>query len=174
MRVLENCINGRRTVWEDPFKAGRNGVAGLVQAMEMHSPLSLVVLMLGVNDFQSVHSNTALMSALGSERLIGLIRSAPIEPGMPVPEILLIAPPEMSEPKGDIAAKFEGAFLRSVGLSDALRNLAVRQAVQFLDAGASIHCSEIDGVHLDRDQHQVLGLAVAKYVLDKNLLEYKN
>ncbi len=24
-RVIENCLNGRRTVWNDPFKPGRNG-----------------------------------------------------------------------------------------------------------------------------------------------------
>lgn len=25
VRVIEDCLNGRRTVWEDPFKPGRNG-----------------------------------------------------------------------------------------------------------------------------------------------------
>ena len=51
VRVVENCLNGRRTVWNDPFKAGRNGAEGMAQVIEMHSPLSLVVLMLGTNDF---------------------------------------------------------------------------------------------------------------------------
>jgi hypothetical protein len=55
VRVLEDCLNGRRTVWEDPFKPGRNGQIGLAQRIEMHSPLALVILMLGTNDFQSMH-----------------------------------------------------------------------------------------------------------------------
>jgi lysophospholipase L1-like esterase len=93
LRVFENCINGRRTVWSDPFKAGRNGANGLAQVVEMHSPLSLIIMMLGVNDFQSSHTNTAALSAVGSARLIDIIRHAPIEPGMPVPEILVVAPP---------------------------------------------------------------------------------
>jgi lysophospholipase L1-like esterase len=46
LRVIEDCLNGRRTVWEDPFKPGRNGLDGLAQRIEMHSPLSLVILML--------------------------------------------------------------------------------------------------------------------------------
>ena len=25
VRVIEDCLNGRRTVWNDPFKPGRNG-----------------------------------------------------------------------------------------------------------------------------------------------------
>ena len=28
-RVIENCLNGRRTVWDDPFKPGRNGLQGI-------------------------------------------------------------------------------------------------------------------------------------------------
>ena len=28
VRVVEDCLNGRRTVLEDPFKAGRNGLEG--------------------------------------------------------------------------------------------------------------------------------------------------
>src|SRR5208283_6179489 len=65
VRVIEDCLNGRRTVWEDPFKPGRNGLAGLAQRIEIHSPLSLVMLMLGNNDFQSMHPHTAWHAALG-------------------------------------------------------------------------------------------------------------
>jgi len=46
IRVMEDCLNGRRTVWDDPFKPGRNGLEGLAQRMEIHSPLALVILML--------------------------------------------------------------------------------------------------------------------------------
>ena len=44
VRVIEDCLNGRRTVWDDPFKPGRNGLVGLAQRIEIHSPLALVVL----------------------------------------------------------------------------------------------------------------------------------
>ena len=46
VHVIEDCLNGRRTVWEDPFKAGRNGLEGLAQRIEVNSPLDLVILML--------------------------------------------------------------------------------------------------------------------------------
>ena len=55
VRVIEDCLNGRRTVWEDPFKPGRNGIIGIEQRIEVNSPLSLVILFLGTNDFQSMH-----------------------------------------------------------------------------------------------------------------------
>src|SRR5271165_4429661 len=53
VRVIEDCLNGRRTAWEEPFNAGRNGLEGLAQRIEINSPLSLVVLMLGTNDFHT-------------------------------------------------------------------------------------------------------------------------
>ena len=51
VRVIEDCLNGRRTVFEDPYKPGRNGLTGLEQRIEVNSPLDLVILMLGTNDF---------------------------------------------------------------------------------------------------------------------------
>lgn len=70
VRVVEDCLNGRRTVWDDPFKAGRNGLAGLAQRIEINSPLALVVLMLGTNDFQSMHQNKAWHAAQGIAALV--------------------------------------------------------------------------------------------------------
>ena len=65
VRVIEDCLNGQRTVFEDPFKPGRNGLTGLAQRIEINSPLALV----------------------------NAIRQAPIEPGMPVPPVMIVAPP---------------------------------------------------------------------------------
>ena len=42
VRVVEDCLNGRRTVWDDPFKPGRNGLVGLAQRIEIHSPLDAI------------------------------------------------------------------------------------------------------------------------------------
>jgi len=168
-RVHENCINGRRTVWEDPFKSGRNGASGLPQVIEMHSPLTLVILMLGVNDFQAAHCNTPALSAMGSARLIDVICNAPVEPGMPVPEILVVAPPALKAAKGAISAKFSGAAKRSEGIGSALEEMAKQQGVCFFDSDTVVRCSETDGVHLDQDQHQALGEAIAMYVCSKIL-----
>src|SRR5580692_11670183 len=79
VRVVEDCLNGRRTVWDDPFKPGRNGLEGLAQRIESQSPLSLVILMLGTNDFQFSHPyNNAWAAAQGIAALVGEIRTAPI------------------------------------------------------------------------------------------------
>lgn len=165
VRVIEDCLNGRRTVWEDPFKPGRNGLVGLAQRIEVNSPLALVILMLGTNDFQSMHPHNPWHAAQGIAALVSAIRQAPIEPGMPVPRVLIVAPPPIEAPRGPIAPKFLGAETKSVGLSDAYRAVARDLDCAFFDAAAVTSPSRVDGVHLDEDQHALLGRALADVVL---------
>jgi lysophospholipase L1-like esterase len=161
VRVIEDCLNGRRTVWDDPYKPGRNGLAGLAQRIEVNSPLALVVLALGTNDFQSMHPHNAWHSAQGIAALVAAVRGAPIEPGMPVPPVLVMAPPQFGEPRGPIAPKFEGGQARSRGLAEEYRKVSAELGCHFFDAGAVTPSSRVDGVHLDADQHAKLGEAMA-------------
>jgi lysophospholipase L1-like esterase len=164
VRVIEDCLNGRRTAWDDPFKAGRNGRIGLEQRIEVNSPLTLVVLMLGTNDFQSVHDFNAGHSAQGIAALVRAVKLAPIEPGMPAPKILIVAPPEIHEAKGAMALKFEGARAKCAGLAATYAAVARELECAFFDAGAVTTTSRIDGVHLDADQHELVGEALAVVV----------
>lgn len=161
VRVTEDCLNGRRTAFDAPDKPGRNGSVGLEQKIEIHSPLDLVILMLGINDFQSVHQHSVDDSAAGMTALINGIRKAPIEPGMPIPKILLVAPPMIGRLDNSTSAKFSGAAEKSAGLATAYAAVARQTDCQFFDAGSAVTTSPIDGVHLDADQHNKLGHALA-------------
>ena len=165
VRVLEDCLNGRRTVFDDPFLPGRNGLVGLAQKIEMHSPLALVMLMLGTNDFQCVHPHTAWHAAQGIATLVKAIRQAPIEPGMPIPPVLVIVPPAIDTPQGPIAGKFIGAELKCAGLAQAYRDVCAPLACPVFDAGSVTTSSRVDGVHLDCDQHLLLGQRLAEAVI---------
>jgi len=164
VRVIEDCLNGRRTAWGDPYKPGRNGLAGVEQRIEINSPLALVIVMLGTNDFQTVHQHDAWHSAQGLAAIVRAIRRAPVEPGMPVPEVLLVAPPPIRAPRGEIAPKFLGAEDRCVGLAGAYERVAGDEKCRFFDAGTVTTSSIVDGVHLDADQHAALGHELAKVV----------
>jgi lysophospholipase L1-like esterase len=164
VRVIEDCLNGRRTVWDDPYKPGRNGLAGLAQRIEVNSPLALVILALGTNDFQSMHPHNAWQSGQGIAALVYAVRTAPIEPGMPVPPVLVMAPPPFGEPRGPIAPKFEGGGEKSRGLAEEYRKVSAELGCHFFDAGTVTPSSRVDGVHLDADQHLKLGEAMAEAV----------
>lgn len=161
VRVLEDCLNGRRTVWEDPFKPGRNGLLGLAQRIEIHSPLALVILMLGSNDFQSMHPHNAWHAAQGIATLVQAIRTAPIEPGMPVPPVLVVVPPPIRTPRGTAVAKFAGGDAKCAGLAQAYREVCETLDCPMFDAGLVIRTSDVDGVHLDADAHHALADALA-------------
>jgi lysophospholipase L1-like esterase len=122
--------------------------------------LTLVILMLGTNDFQSVHPHNAWHAAQGVAALVGVIRNAPIEPGMVVPPVLLVAPPPIQTPKGLGAPKFSGGDLKCVGLADAYREMATVLGCSFFDAGTVVSASRVDGVHLNAAAQITLGKAL--------------
>ncbi len=165
VRVIEDCLNGRRTVWDDPFKPGRKGLDGLAQRIEVNSPLELVVLMLGANDLQNMHNNTAWHVAQGVAALVAAIRQAPIEPGIPVPPILIVAPPLITGAKGPMANKFSGAEERCAGMPGFLKEVAELNGCYFFDSNSVIAASKVDGIHLDEPEHKVLGEKIGEYVL---------
>jgi lysophospholipase L1-like esterase len=133
--------------------------------LEINSPLALVILMLGTNDFQSSHpQNDAFAASQGIAALVNAIRTAPIEPGMPIPPILIISPPHIQTPQGTIAPKFRGSQQRSAGLDQALRQVASDLKCHFFDAQTATTTSPIDGVHLEAAHHLQLGTALVEVV----------
>ena len=77
----------------------------------------------------------------------------------------LSGPPAISDPKVD-RTEFEGA--RGVELSGHRRSVSTGGSgppLHFFVAGSVISTPVVDGVHLDADQHQTLGIALAGVVL---------
>ncbi len=170
VRVIEDCLNGRRTMYEDAIRPGRNGLIGLQQRIEVNSPLSLVVFMLGSNDFQANHDHTADDAKQGMRTLINAIRQTQLEPGMPMPAILVVAPPPILPPKGDIAAKFKGAEQKCLGLAAAYQALCQEMHCAFFNAATVTTSSLVDGVHFDLDQHARFGAALSRFIADNQLI----
>lgn len=51
--VIEEGLNGRTTVWDDPTEGKhKNGLTYLIPCLETHAPIDLVILMLGTNDLK--------------------------------------------------------------------------------------------------------------------------
>ncbi len=91
---------------------------------------------------------------------------------MPVPQILVVAPPPIRTSPGPIAPKFEGGEVKFVGLAAAYNQVCAEIGCDFLDAGMVTSSSNVDGVYLDINQHAKLGLAIAKAaeaILSKNM-----
>ena len=167
VRVFEDCLNGRRTITDDPVRKDRNGFLSASRAVESHSPLDLIIILLGTNDFQVTPAFNASGAANGVAKLVQEMRETPMEPGMIHPPILVIAPPPIHEPKGSMAEKFQEAQERCQGLSETYRSMCSRSNCEFFDAASVITTSKVDGVHIDANHHVLLGRAVANLVSEK-------
>ncbi len=163
-RVIEEGLPGRTTVHDDPIEgAHMNGLTALPMLVGSHSPLDLVVIMLGTNDLKTRFSVGPSDIAASLERLVTMLRFYCSAPGRTVPQVLLVAPPPILEVDW-LGEKLIGGRAKSLGLAAAIRASAERLGVAFLDAGTHIEVSPIDGLHYDAATHRTLGLAITAAV----------
>jgi len=158
--VLSEGLPGRTTVHDDPVEGGmRNGLTVLPAILHSHTPIDLMILMLGTNDLKHRFSVTAFEIARSLERLVQVTRAESV-----VADILLVTPVPVQE-AGILRDVFAGAEARQQGLADHVAAAAGRQGVGFFDAGSAARVSPDDGVHWEASAHHALGAAMAKDVL---------
>jgi len=162
--VVEEGLNGRTTVRDDPEEGpGRSGADLLVPLLQTHHPVDLVVLMLGTNDLKATFDASAQDIAEGAGVLVDLVRVSEYGPGGAAPDVLLVCPPPIGR-LSQFADKFAGAEAKSRVLAASFAGVARVRGCAFLDAGAHITSSDVDGIHLDRAAHDALGKAVASLI----------
>lgn len=161
--VIEEGLNGRTTVWDDPIEGYKNGKSYLIPCLETHRPLDLIVIMLGTNDLKMRFSVSAYDIANGAGVLVDVIQKSASGPGGGTPQVLLMAPPPLAE-LTDFAEMFEGAAEKSARFASHYRRVAEERGCAFLNAGQVIVSSELDGIHFEMDEHRKLGEAVAAKV----------
>jgi lysophospholipase L1-like esterase len=162
--VIEEGLNGRTTVWNDPIEGYKNGHDYLVPCLETHRPLDLVVLMLGTNDLKRRFSLSAYDIAQGVAVLLRAISYSKAGGDGRAPRVLLLAPPPVAR-LSNFAEMFEGSEAKSLLLGQHYRTVAGEYNVAFLDTASVIRSSDIDGIHFELEEHAKLGRAVAHEVL---------
>ena len=77
--------------------------------------------------------------------------------------MLLPAPPPVAR-LTDFSEMFEGAVPKAEQFSAHYRCVAMEKDCAFLDAGQVVVCSDLDGIHLEAEEHGKLGVAAAERV----------
>ncbi len=90
-------------------------------------------------------------------------------PGGRAPGVLLVAPPPIIE-VGDLGLMFAGGAAKSATLAQRIAEVARRLDVPFVDAGALIGVSPIDGIHYDEPAMAALAQGFAA-ALQQNFAE---
>ena len=162
--LIEECLPGRTTVHDDPIEGRhKNGLAALPIVLESHRPIDLVLIMLGTNDLKARFAVTPddIANAVGV--LVETVRGSRAGPDGGAPRVFVVSPPVISE-AGCLAGLFRGGAAKSADLGSAFSSMAKRLRVPLLDTAPLIVSDPLDGIHLARDQHAVLGRALAASV----------
>ncbi len=169
VRVIAEGLGGRTTAHDDWFAgADRNGARLLPTLLASHSPLDLIVIMLGTNDLKPMHGSTAAEAAGGERRLVEIIRGHYGEKNEPVPKIILVAPPAaVDSANEDMMGHFGGAARVVAESQNFARFYKVRAdelVVDFFDAETVAKADPADGIHLDAANTRAIGQGLVPLV----------
>ncbi|MEO3388728.1 SGNH/GDSL hydrolase family protein [Mesorhizobium sp. CAU 1741] len=164
-RVVPEGLGGRTTVFDDHAAAfERNGAKALPMLLATHSPLDLVVIMLGANDLKAQICPTAHGAVAGMARLVEIVRSFPYAWGMRAPAVFIVSPPHFTPCFGGEGPASGRSVAESHKLAEGYRALALAGGCGFFDAASVATAHGSDGVHLDAANTSAIGAALVEPV----------
>lgn len=165
--IIEEGMGGRSTMFDEVFpgRPFRNGLKDLPLFLEAHYPIDLVIFMLGLNDTKIQLAVSAEQIAEGMHQLVKLTKASDKGSQGSAPKVLIIAPHSIIA----VVDLPEVCDITSVEKSKLLpklyQNIALAENCEFLDASTVVHASQLDGLHLDENQHVLLTHAVSEKIL---------
>ena len=169
--VIEEGNGGRTTVHDDPVERRLSGLTYFTPCCESHSPLDLIIIMLGTNDLKIRFGEGPETIAMGFGRYQEALTIVSMDGGQP--KVLLVSPILVDASYQDVPV-FRDMFgsqavERSQGLASAYQKVAEVNGWEFLNAADYVKASEKDGIHMDAEQHKIFGTVLAQKV--KEILE---
>lgn len=161
VRIVAEGLGGRTTVFDDWMTAAdRNGARVLPTLLRSHGPLDMVIIMLGTNDLKPFLGRTALEASNGMRRLIQIVRAFAVEESQSAPQIVIVAPPQISQTQHpEMLGHFGGqmAIDESRQFAKWYKQRADEEGVAFFDASTVARPDPADGVHLDAANTRAIG-----------------
>ena len=162
VRVIEEGLCGRTTIFEDPLRHGRKGVELFPALLETHGQPEQIILMLGTNDCKMVFSASAEVIGKGIMCLLDQAKQF-----APDSKILLISPIFLGERvwEEEFDQEFSPESVEvSKKLGDVYEKIAKQYGVDFFRAADYVKCSEDDQEHMDAEGHRVFAGVVAEHI----------
>lgn len=163
--IINEGLNGRTTVWDDPIEEYRCGKDQLPAIMDTAAPFEILIIMVGTNDLKIRFSTAPSDIANGAGVLLSRALARPGDFIDQKPQILLICPPRLGPIAETVMGPtFAGSEEKSAKMAPFFEKVAKKNGVHYLNADEIVKSSVLDGLHLDADQHEKLGKAIAAKV----------
>jgi len=167
-KLVEEGQCGRTIATNDPAEGEKNGLTYLLPCLESHSPLDVMVIMLGTNDCKGKFHYSPMDIAGEMQLFLEKVQSYNRFRLANAMKVLLVAPPVIGE---EIEASWLGdsfggleARKKSCQLAGWYERLAAAYGVSFLNAADYAAVSPVDSIHMDAENQVLLGEAIAKAV----------
>ena len=166
--IIEEGLNGRTLVHEDPYGKGRCGSAVLEMLLRTHQPLDLIIMMLGTNDLKTMYHLNAEMIAKGVRENIKIMQNPFLYERYAIPKILVVSPIALGETiltTSAWAGEFhERSYQVARHMAKPIQEICAQYHCYFFDAASVACASKADGVHMDEENHRKLAYALAKEI----------
>ena len=169
--IIEEGYCGRTTIFDDPIENRLSGIKYFYPCVDSHSPLDLIIIMLGTNDLkpyfgvEAGNISSALVNYINALKVIPLTGSQP--------QILLVSPilvePTYKNNSISHSCFGEDADIRSQKLAKKYKEIADIYSLHYMNAAEYAKASKLDGIHMDEENHKKLAMAFANKI--KNILE---
>ncbi len=166
--VIEEGLNARTTVWDDPIEDVMSGKTYLLPCLRTHRPLDGVILMLGTNNLKNRFFTSADDIARSIGTLVELIQKVLGEVQEIEPKILVVSPIEVGEAivdteDGILFSGTEG-IQASKDFAKLYKQQAERHRCDFLSAAEFVSPSPVDCIHMNEAGHAALAEALYQKV----------
>lgn len=161
-RVMEEGLCGRTTIFNDAYRNGRRGTELLPVLLETHSPIDIVILMLGTNDCKTVYGATPERIGEGVEELVEQIQN--FDSNI---RIVLVSPIALGSEVWKYDVEFDQCSVEvSRKLPEVYRNIALKRELEFLAASDYADSSSVDQEHMDVENHRFFAEAISRKLED--------
>ena len=160
--IVEEGLNGRTTVFQDPLFAGACGLDYIEACALSQAPFDLFICMLGTNDMKMHVCNCVDASAKGAALICNKVKAL-----VPNVKILMVSPIVIGKWRlelGEIRQFNELSIDNSYKFSHFFEEQAEENGFYFLDAAQYAVPSQKDAIHMEPGEHKKLAEALADKV----------
>ena len=168
VRVLEEGLCGRTTVFDDAYRKNRNGLKSLPEILETSYPIDAAVIMLGTNDCKAYYKSNSYNIAKG----LGLCIDELLKYISPE-KVLIVSPIFLGDTvwKEEFDPEFDSHSVDiAKGLFHEYKKVAQTKGTNIISASDFAKPSDVDQEHLTKEGHQLLAHAIYNAILTSNIV----